>query len=284
MTPNLSLLTLAAAAALLCVPPAAAQDRIFNYTYQSVILAPGDREIEVWNTIRWGHQDYFRAFNHRLEFEMGVAHNMQTAFYLNIQEATAILKEPGFELREDGTLAPATISVLARDAEVSFSNEWKVKLLDPAADAFGLALYGEYLIRSNGLELEPRLILDKLVGRTVLAFNASAEFELEEDVDEEGNEQTNRETSVELDFAGSTNLAAGLYLGGEAVLRTGFGAGAVTYSALFAGPTLSWAGEKFWINVTVLPQLVGLKGATRDGLVLGPLERLETRLLFSYAL
>ena len=249
-----------------------------------MILAPDARESEVWNTIRWGHEDYFRAFNHRLEFEMGVARNVQTAFYLNIQEAAAVVQEPGVELRENGTVAPGTFSALEKESEVSFSNEWKFKLLDPAADPLGLALYGEYLIRSNGIELEPRIILDKLIGRTILAFNASGEFEFEKEIDEEGNATTGQETSLELDLAGSTNLAAGLYLGAEAVVRTGFADGAVSYSALFAGPTLSWAGDKFWINVTLLPQLAGLKGATKDGLVLGELERLETRILFSYAL
>jgi len=56
------------------------------------------------------------------------------------------------------------------------------------------------------------------------------------------------------------------------------------YSALFMGPAFSYASDAFWVNLTILPQVAGLKGATKEGLVLNELERLHTRLLFSYAL
>ncbi len=60
-----------------------AQDRVFTYTYQSPVLNKGQKEIEVWTTLRGGRNDYFRGIDHRLEFEIGLGKRLQTAFYLN---------------------------------------------------------------------------------------------------------------------------------------------------------------------------------------------------------
>ena len=65
-----------------------AQDRMFTYTYQSTVLNKGQRELEVWNTLRTGRQDYYARIDHRTEFEMGLGKNLQTAFYLNLTSKT----------------------------------------------------------------------------------------------------------------------------------------------------------------------------------------------------
>jgi hypothetical protein len=61
-----------------------AQDRLFTYTYQSTLLNNGQRELEVWNTLRAGRQDYYARIDNRTEFEIGLGKNLQTAFYLNL--------------------------------------------------------------------------------------------------------------------------------------------------------------------------------------------------------
>ena len=243
-----------------------AQDRVFNYTYQSLVLGPGQRELEVWNTYRTGREEFFRSLDQRMEFEVGLAPRLQTAFYLNIRQ-----------LSERGGAA------IVSETELSFSNEWKLKLADPVADPVGIALYGEFTVGSREVELEPRLILDKSFGPVLLAFNAAAEFGFEQEIGEEGEQETAHETSVELDLAASAHLAGGLWLGVETVTRGGFEEGRLAYAALFAGPTLSYARDAFWANLSLLPQLTALKGATSGGLVLSGLERIEARLLFSYA-
>ena len=48
------------------------QDRLFTYTYQSGVLNSGQREIEVWNTLRAGRENYYSRLDHRTEFEFGL--------------------------------------------------------------------------------------------------------------------------------------------------------------------------------------------------------------------
>ncbi len=254
---------------------AQAQDRIFNYTYQSVVLGPDQSEIEVWNTLRWGREAYYQALDQRIEFETGLIPGLQTAFYLNLRSRSMALAAEGTGAGSAG---------LETVTELSFSNEWRYKFLDPVADPFGFALYAEYAVGSRGFELEPRIIVDKISGSTVFALNASAEFEFEKEIEEDGTTQTERETEIHLNAAIGIRLAAGFHLGLEVFSRNGLSNGSVSYSALYAGPTLSYAAERFWVNLTFMPQLTGLSGATSNGLVLDEAERYQTRLLFSYAI
>ena len=60
-----------------------AQDRIFNYTYQSAVLNKGQKELEVWTTVFSGKEDYYREIQNRVEYEVGLGSNLQVAFYLN---------------------------------------------------------------------------------------------------------------------------------------------------------------------------------------------------------
>jgi hypothetical protein len=252
-----------------------AQDRIFTYTYQSQVLGPQQYEIEVWNTLRWGRPNYYRSLVQRVEFETGLARNLQTAFYLNFNSTSAATAASG---------SPPTGASLESGTELSFSNEWKYKLLDPVADPVGLALYGEFTIGSAEFELEPRLILDKVTGITTLALNISAEFESETEIHPDGSEETEHSTEVHVNFAAGFRIAAGVHLGIEVFSKNGLTDGELGYSALYAGPTISYAVDRFWANVTFMPQLGALKGATSDGLVLTGAERYQTRLLIAYAL
>jgi hypothetical protein len=252
-----------------------AQDRIFNYTYQSIVLGPQQSEIEVWNTLRWGKENYYQALDQRIEFETGLIPNLQTAFYLNVRSTSAAVLAEG---------TGSGLAGLESETELSFSNEWKYKLFDPVADPIGLAVYAEYAVGSRGFELEPRIILDKITGATVLALNVSAELEFEKEIEEDGTESTERATEIHLTGAIGFRLAPGFHLGLEVFSKNGLSDGSLSYSALYAGPTLSYAVERFWVNVTFMPQLTGLSGATNNGLVLDEAERYQTRLLFSFAI
>ena len=64
------------------------QDRIFTYTYQTNVLHSGQREIEVWNTLETGREDYYQRLRSRVEYELGLGGNLQTAFYLNLSQKT----------------------------------------------------------------------------------------------------------------------------------------------------------------------------------------------------
>lgn len=243
-----------------------AQDRIFTYTYQSNVLAPGEREIEPWTTFRWGRKDFFRAIDSRLEMEIGVANQLQTAFYLNVSQETE--EEAG---------------VLSTHEEISFSNEWKYKIWDPVADPIGFGLYGEWTAGTRELELEGKLIFDKRINNSVWALNLVAEHEWEKEP-EDGEIETEREWGFEGDLGFSCRIARGVHLGIEVRNVNEIKSGEWEHSALFAGPTLSYFRDNFWLNLTILPQITAFKGKTSGGRILDGHEKLETRLIFSFIL
>src|SRR5262245_47921105 len=118
----------AAASIATFVNDAHASQRRFTYTYESGVLNHGQIELEPWTTFRLGKEDYYSRIDQRVEFEVGLSNRLQTSFYLNMHAVTAQADSSlGTEFEWGG-----------------FSNEWKLKLKDPVADAFGLALYFEW--------------------------------------------------------------------------------------------------------------------------------------------
>lgn len=246
-----------------------AQDRLFTYTYQSTVLNKGQREIEVWNTLRTGKSDFYSRLDNRTEFEVGLGHNLQTSFYLNLTSQTS-------------TVLQNTAKALETENEISFSNEWKLKLMDPVVNPFGLALYGEYGIGSKEYELEGKLILDKRFNNLTVAANAVYELELapEPTANETEWEKENK-TDFNLAFAYSLSPRFAFTL--ENTYRNVFEAGELEHSALYSGLGFSYAQENFWVNFTALPQVKSFKGQTGTALNLNEFEKVQFRLLFSYA-
>lgn len=62
---------------------AAGSERRFAYTYESAVLGPEQIELEPWTTARIGRGDFYRRFDERLEFEIGLTERLQTSLYLN---------------------------------------------------------------------------------------------------------------------------------------------------------------------------------------------------------
>jgi hypothetical protein len=259
-------LALVPLAALLAIDEARANERHFTFTYESAVLPRGGKELEIWSTPRIGRGDYYSRFDQRAELEVGVTDRLQTALYLNFTAVTAAV--------------PGTDELASEFSFGGVSSEWKYKLLDPVADALGLALYGEVTGSTDELELEAKLILDKQIGRTLIAANLVAEQEWEFEADE-----THRETILELDLAIAWRITAGFTAGievrnhNEIVEDEGF-----EHSALFAGPVISYATEEWWIALTVMPQLPALYHHDGDTTVLDEHEKVNARLLFSFHL
>ena len=257
---------------LICLGKAFAQDRLFNYTYQSVVLNKGQKEIEVWTTLRGGRNDYFRGIDHRLEFEIGLGKRLQTAFYLNYGYSK------GIETLND-------VQSVSINNSYSFSNEWKLKLTDPVANALGSALYFEYELGPDETELEGKVILDKQVGRSLHAVNLVGEYEFEKEFEQENEgleAETEREIYFELDYACSFRIKDGLALGLEVMNQNQFSpASELESSVLSLGPCFSYYTSDFWLNLTLMPQVANLKGG---GLELDEHEKLQIRLAFSFAL
>jgi hypothetical protein len=247
-----------------------AQDRLFTYTYQSTVLGKGQKELEIWNTLRTGRSDYYSRLDNRSEFEIGLGKNIQTAFYLNLTTQTK-------------TLLEGSVKSLETENEISFSNEWKWKLLDPVANPFGLALYGEYGIGSNEYELEGKLLIDKKTNNFTIAANAVYEAEFKPGF--ESNAMVwEKETKMDFNLAFAYSFSPRFHLTMENAYRNVFEEGNLLHSALYSGFGVSCIQENFWINFTVLPQIKSFKGETSTSLNLNEFEKVQFRILFSYVL
>lgn len=244
------------------------QDRVFARTYQSLTLPKGSKDIEFWNTLHTGRANLYRKLKQRLEMEVGITDNLQTAFYLNLQQKVSA--ESGNSELE------AT--------EVSFSNEWKYKLMDPVADPFGLALYSEYTVVAHELELELKLILDKKIDNNYFAFNATYEPEWAWSV-LKNNESISLSTTCDLNLGYMYFVKNNLGLGMEAINYNLLVDGKLNHSALFLGPTITYIGDRWWLIFNALPQITKLSSTQEAdknrNLILTEREKFEFRLIFS---
>ena len=246
-----------------------AQDRLFTYAYQSGVLNKGQKELEMRNTLRTGKADYYSRLDNRTEFEVGLGNKLQTAFYLNLTTQT-------------NTIETATIKSLETENEISFSNEWKLKLMDPVANRFGMALYAEYEIGSKEYDLESKLIIDKQINNFTIACNAVYEFEIQAGI--ENNQKTwTKENKADLNLAFAYTFSPYFHLTLENAFQNVFSGTELMHSALYTGPGFSYTQENFWINFTVLPQIISFKGETDNSLNLNEFEKVQFRLMFSYA-
>jgi len=256
-------------AAFLVAIGAVAQDRVFTYTYQSNVLNRGQKELEVWTTLGTGRQDFYRGLNHSLEFEVGLGGKLQTAFYLNYGYSKGITKSNGLD-------------VLTSDNSYSFANEWKLKFSDPVANKLGSAAYFEYALAPEGIDIEGKLILDKQTGRFIHALNLVGELEMDKDFVTIGSKiraENVQEYKLEWNYGFSYQINNRFFAGVEVMNENVFAEGALEKSILTAGPTVSYSGQGFWMNFTLMPQLTDLKSGGRN---ITDEDGLQARLIFSY--
>jgi hypothetical protein len=249
--------------------------RHFTYTYESPVEEKGERELEVWNTIRHKRKDFFRRNDMRMEYELGLGGNVETALYLNFSSAS---------FAEDGAMES--------EKSIGFSNEWRYTPLDRLKDPIGLGLYAEGSFNSSEIELEGKIILDKKMDNFLLAFNAVGEHAYVSGVDEEGTSLTQTEEVMELvggvAYFISDDFTIGLEARENIKRPPGFEDGG-TFYAFFLGPAVSVSGDGWWAALSVMPQING-SNASKNPIVEGAQyelkehERLEARLLFGFEL
>ncbi len=264
-TSKLLLPRLVLLASLLFGASVEANERHFTFAYESAVLPAGSRELELWSTWRVKRDDYYSRFDLRAEFEVGLTDNLQTSLYLNAKHI----------------LEPVAGSLVNEFAFDGVSSEWKYKLLDPVADALGLALYAELTGAPDAFEIEAKVILDKRLGDVLLAANVVFEQEWEFDVASVGSE-----TVLEVDLAATYFFTDAFSCGLEVRNHNLFtGSNGFESSSLFAGPVLAYSTKNFWVALSVLPQLPALKTtSTNSLLVLDEHEKVNARLLFSFHL
>lgn len=254
--------------ALLTINTIQAQDRLFTYTHQSSVLNKGQRDLESWNTLRTGREDFYTRYDNRTEYEIGLGKSLQTSFYLNLTSKTQ-------------TVIENAAKALSTENEIGFSNEWKFKLLDPVADPVGLALYAEVGISSNEYELEGKIILDKKIGNLTVAANAVFEQEFAPVyVNNDLNWEKEKKIEGYIAFAYALNPKFNLTI--ENAYKNVFVESELEHSALFSGLGFSYVNENFWVNFTAMPQITSFKGKSNGNLNLNEYEKVQFRLLFSY--
>ncbi len=258
---------------LLSSNAALSNERRFTYVYETSVLPPGAREIEIWNTDRRGRSYFYRRLDQRIEYEFGVTNNVMSAFILN------------YTSKAYDSNGGAHNGTKTSSYSMSISNEWKYKLFDRVADPIGLGLYVEGTIAPDEAEIEGKILLDKEIGHFLFATNLVGEQEWENDVDN-GKTMTESEFKTEINLGIAYFLSHNFSLGVEAVQQNVAVGGVIEHSSFFAGPVISYSSQTWWVTLTSLPQIKSFKGGTtlNKQLDLDEFEKIQTRLLFSFQL
>ena len=247
------------------------QDRYFARTYTANVLAKGGIDLELWHTSRFGHsKQFFHAMDQRMELEVGLGSRLQTALYFN---------------RFQKTFSDST-GEMVNKTEAGFSNEWKWQLNKPTIKGINVALYAELGIKGDELELETKFIADKAFGNNLVAFNLVYEQEHEFERENGKTALVLAATPVEFDLAYMHYIKPQFGLGVEVVNKNDIIKGVRNNSLLFAGPSINYRGNSWFVIANYLPQLVNLKRTASYPLStdLFDHEKAEVRILFGISL
>ena len=221
--------------AILAATTALAGSRRFTYVYEVTTSPPGDVELENWITWKTRKPDDhgFNQVEFRHELEFGITEKLQMAVYIadwNYHRGISA-GERGFTL--DGS---------AIELIYNFAN--------PVSDPIGLAAYQEFKGGYRFFESESKLLMQKNIGRFVVAYNATLEAEWEG----EGLEE--REGEFQQSLGLSYEINPHLLIGAEAVHEIAFPDWSETEERkFFAGPNVSVRAGTWWATVTALGQL-----------------------------
>jgi hypothetical protein len=252
---------------------ALANRRHFTYAYETAVLPKGAREIELWNTLRLNKTDFYRGLDNRTEFEFGLGGNLQTSLYLNLSIASEYAN-----------------GIFLTSQSFGISNEWKYKLLDAKADPVGLALYAEGELNTDEIELEGKILLDKQIDNLLLVFNVIGTHSFVSGLTAEGIIDTQPESITEFVGGAAYFITPSFTIGFEArdhTQKPPMLEGGGSYSAFFAGPSVSYAGPNWWTAFSFMPQITG-SAIDGNGVVIDEKyelkehEKIEGRLLLAF--
>lgn len=263
-------LVLFCAAILLVAATALAGESPFGYVYTTDTHPRGAREIEQWLTRRHdqsrGDYDLWQG---RTELEYGVTDRLQTALYLNYASVSALHNRPD-GTTGPGAFVPDSVDPDARYSKTFFqsvSNEWIYRVLSPYKDPIGLALYIEPTWGPDERELETKLILHKnfFDDRLVWAANLTAAAESERYHSNNWEREGELELTTGLAYQFAPRWHAGFeYRHHRGYEGRGFSSSKRVYAANFAGPSMHYATQNWWVTLTYLRQLANAKAYTDD--------------------
>jgi hypothetical protein len=248
-----SLIAMYLGAHFIAVSSAEAGARRFTYIYEATTAAPGSVESENWVT--WGtsprEERDFNTLDFRHEIEFGVTDHFQIGLYL-----------ADWGYREDPSAHEHGFSYQTSALELIYN------LSNPTVDLLGSALYGEVRGGPEELELESKVILQKNLGRFVVAYNGTLEAKWEgSHLEEEGGEFSQS-------FGVSYEISPALLIGTEFLheidLPDWSEAGD---SIVYVGPNASYRRGNWWATVTPLVQLTNVASEVD----------FQTRLIFGFS-
>lgn len=165
MSRLISTLAAALAGLVLTATRADAGQRRFVYSYETITAPKGSIEFENWVTWKRSDNDrgdIFNTFQFRHEIEFGITDRFQLGLYVFDWEYN-----PDTDERRKARFQHS-------GAEVIYN------LTNPTTDFLGSALYGEFLIGEDLIELEFKVLLEKNLGPFKVVYNAILEAEWEE--------------------------------------------------------------------------------------------------------
>jgi high-affinity iron transporter len=242
--------------------PAQADEPIFGFIYTTDLLPKGQKEVEQWLT--WRHQKaggYYDQLENRTEFSYGITDAFQLSGYLNYNWTHA------YHNAVDGTTTPPEQFSdfiagpdehfsAARFVGASVEGIWRV--LSPYTDPIGLGFYFEPTVGPFFREFETRLILQKnfLDDRLIIGSNLTFAPELRYNIPPPENEtDVNASLGVSYRFAPSWSIAWETQYEREIYDVAIFASSKQITDAVYAGPTIHYAGERFFVTLTGWEQL-----------------------------
>ena len=212
--------------------------RRFTYVYEATTAAPGNVESENW--ITWGtsprEERDFNSLDFRHEIEIGVTDHFQIGLYL-----------ADWGYREDPSGHEHGFRYQSSALELIYN------LTNPTTDLLGLALYEEVRGGPEEFELESKVILQKNIGRFVIAYNGTLEAAWEGDrLKERAGEQAQS-------LGVSYEIAPTLLIGAELLHEIDIPHWSEAEdSVVYGGPNLSYRHGNWWATVTPLVQLTNV--------------------------
>jgi hypothetical protein len=242
-----------AATHFIAICSAEAGARRFTYVYEATTAAPGSYESENW--ITWGssprEERRFNTVDFRNEIEVGVSEHFQIGLYL-----------ADWGYREDPGANEHGFRYQSSALELIYN------LTNPTTDLLGLALYGEVRGGPEELELESKVILQKNLGRFVIAYNGTLEAKWEGDRLEERGGELAQSLGV------SYEISPAWLLGAELLHEIDIPDWSEAEdSILYGGPNLSYRRGNWWATLTPLAQLTNVASEVD----------FQTRLIFGFS-
>jgi hypothetical protein len=217
--------------------PSLADRRSYVWTYEYATMPRGMAELEYYNTLEFPDTDKskFNTWKHWVELEYGLTDNWDISMYQTFKQTNT-----------------ATTSAFAYDG---YKFRTRYRFGERGLYPVDMLLYAE-LIEPNDLSkagvFEGKLILAK----DFRALNLSYNYIIKRDLTEAAT------TKNEFALGASVEFSPAFKVGLE-------GKGSYTSGKHYIGPTLSFAGEKAWVNLGALKGLSNGADQLQARLLLG---------------